>query len=160
MLPPVHIFTDGAAEENLPATAGGMLLCVDLPGKEFFAYRIPAATLASWLDDGRKQAINQVELHPVLTAANTWSEQIRGRDVIFWIDNESARHGLIRGVSPVHASNALIQSTWSTLVRLEVHPWFARVPSCGNPSDDPSREETAHLANKGWLDVSHKIQLG
>ena len=71
--------------------------------REFFAYHVPEDVVTRWLSE-RGQIINQVELHPVAASVKTFRHVIAGRDVIFWIDNESARFGLIRGSSPVPAS--------------------------------------------------------
>ena len=110
--------------------------------------------MAQWLGEQRRQAINQVELHPVAAAVATWQGIIKGRDVIFWVDNESARCGLIRGASPIAPSQLLITRAWLGIATSESMPWFARVPSCGNPADDPSRGRVDRLEADGYVRVA------
>ena len=63
----------------------------------------------------RAQCINQVELHPVAVATGVWKHVLADRDVVFWIDNEAARFGLIRGSSTVDVSRELITCTWNQI---------------------------------------------
>ena len=58
---------------------------------------------------------------------------------MFFIDNDSARHALIAGYSPILASAALIAEVWTHLAALGSHAWFARVPSASNIAAGPSR---------------------
>ena len=107
-----------------------------------------------WIGPLRAQAINQVELQPIFVAINTWASRLKGRDVIMWIDNEAARCGTIKGTSPIDISQELISKIWHRLTEIEAYPWFARVPSVGNPADDPSRLVTDELIAQGWKKVS------
>ena len=147
---PVHVFTDGAAEPDQPATAGAMYIDPESGTRQFLAYEVPHDLISKWVSGDRTQAINQVELHPVSVAINTWQTLLSGRDVVFWIDNESARHGIIRGTSPVPDSSEIIEHIWQKRSDSEVFPWFARVPSAGNPADDPSRMVIDKLVAEGW----------
>ena len=80
-------------------------------------------------------------------AIETWKGRLRGRPVVIFIDNDSARFGLIAGNSPVAASAAIISATWSMIAQLGIFVWFARVPTVCNPADCPSRAKFAELAS-------------
>ena len=149
---PVHIFTDGAAEEGEPASAAGMIYDPESGFKQYFSYRIPADLLGRWLED-RTQCINQVELHPVAVATGIWKSVLADRDAIFWIDNEAARFGLIRGSSAVDVSQELITETWGEISSSQIYPWFERVPSSGNPADAPSRGAYEWLRARGFIGI-------
>ena len=86
---------------------------------------------------------------------------MRGRDIIIFIDNESARHGLINGSSPSISSQELITAVWQEILRLHASVWFARVPTVANIADLPSRGRWKELeelgyrcADQGWQFVS------
>ena len=73
-------------------------------------------------------------------ATGVWKHVLADRDVVYWIDNEAARFGLIRGSSPVDVSRDLSTCTWDQISDSQIYPWFECVPSSGNPADDPSRD--------------------
>ena len=152
---PVCIFTDGAAEEGTPPTAAAMIWDPESGIKEFFRYNVPGALVRHWKSDGKTQVINQVELHPILCACVKWKDQLSNRNVLFFIDNESAKFGLISGSSPAQVSQELISAVWFQLVGVGAFPWFARVPSCCNPADAPSRGLVSDLLKDGWTEVGH-----
>ena len=83
--PPVIIFTDGAAG-GCPAkfTCGGVIF--DRMRKKPLVF---GRELPSTLTD-RAQIICQVEMCPVVWVKATLGESLRGRKVIWFIDNESA----------------------------------------------------------------------
>ena len=75
----------------------------------------------------------------MLLAGIVWAEIIQYRLVVFWLDQDAARQGLTKGYSPSEHSAVLIDLAFQHLSVLQVHPWFARVPSASNPADAPSR---------------------
>ena len=87
----------------------------------------------------QKQVIGQAELFPLLVARLTWSERLRGRSVIFFIDNESARIAAIKSYSPVLPSLRILMQCIGIDFELGISPWHARVPTCCNIADGPSR---------------------
>ncbi|CAL1158015.1 unnamed protein product, partial [Cladocopium goreaui] len=50
---------------------------------------------------GRKQLICQAELFPVIIAKNTWKDALKGRSILWFIDNNSSLAAIIRSYSPV-----------------------------------------------------------
>ena len=76
-----------------------------------------------------------------MNEALVWKRALADRVVVFWIDNEAARFGLVRGTSPVDGSRELITCVWGEISDSQIFPWFERVPSSGNPADAPSRDE-------------------
>ena len=59
---------------------------------------------------------------------------------MFFIVNESARFALVRRYSPVESSRRIIVQVFKEIQELQLFPWFARVPTCCNPADAPSRD--------------------
>ena len=60
---------------------------------------------------------------------------------MYYVDNDSARYGLIRGLSDEPISMTMLAQFWDQDSLGTTNPWFARVPSCANPTDEPSRGE-------------------
>ena len=146
--PPVCIFVDGAVEDCV--TIGGVLLDKVTGTREMFGTIVPEELATRWRE-GRAcgQVIGQAELAPVAVAARLWASAVSGRNVVVFIDNDSAREALIRGYSPSLPSAELIATTWLALAACHCRPWFARVPGPSNSADGPSR-----------LDFGQAKQLG
>ena len=120
-----------------------------LSGPLYFGCSVGDALVSQWASSGDSQVIGQAELLPVLISVHTWAEQLRGLPCIIFIDNDSARHGLVSGYSPLLKSAALIAAVLVQLARVGAFPWFARVPSCSNIADAPSRLDFGPLSK--WV---------
>ena len=156
-LPPaVVIFVDGACEPGavLPAVGLGACMFDTADGTaEFFGTDADAGLVRLWADRPDAQVIAQAELVPTLMAASTWKDRLSGRPALIFIDNDSARFGLISGYSPVLASAALISAAWGLLASLGTAAWFGRVPTACNPADGPSRGKLRELLEAGAVRV-------
>ena len=87
----------------------------------------------------RRQLVGQAEILPVLLAQELWGQYLKGRRVIVFIDNDAARHAIIRGASPSGPSAVLVGLFWANEARLGSFCWVERVPTHSNPADGPSR---------------------
>ena len=104
--------------------------------------------------DGARQVIGQAELLPVIVAQRTWRARWTGRRVLVFVDNDSARHALIRGGSPSLASAHLVSEFWRTETALVAYAWIERVPSASNIADGPSRLRFSQIRELGGRPVS------
>eukprot|EP00435_Cladocopium_sp_Y103_P063575 s66_g25.t1 len=139
-MPPVLVFTDGAVEDELNAVTHGALLLDPCSGKAFFfGDYVPDEFVSLWKKSGKKQVISQAEIFPVLVAKETWSSVLEDRNVIWFLDNDSARMALIRKFSPVLDNFCLLQLNSKLDVQIQSRHWYSRVPSKSNPSDAASR---------------------
>ena len=138
--PPVLVFTDGACEGELrdDVTVGAIVFCRGRQ-PEFFGMAVPDRRKAEWLSTGVKQTIGQAELYPILLAKLTWKDLLRGQRAIYFVDNDSARFAAIRCYSPSLTSSRILWEIAEADAQIEGFPWYARVPSKGNPADGPSR---------------------
>ena len=66
---------------------------------------------------------------------------MKHRAVLYFIDNDAARYGFIRGMSNDPHMSVMLTSFWEEERMSPCYPWFARVASGGNPADDLSRGE-------------------
>ena len=143
---PVLVFTDGACEPDC-TSIGGVLL--DGETVEYFGARIPLPLCKKWCTkDGQTQVIGQAELFPVLVARLTWKSKLKGRRVLFFLDNESARLGLVKAYSPVLPSLEIIMQCLEWDYAFAVDAWYARVPTASNISDGPSRMSARYISGR------------
>jgi hypothetical protein len=136
---PVIVLTDGACEED-GTTVGGVILCPGESTVECFGAQVDERMVASWKTrEDQTQVIGQAEIFPLLVARLTWHHLLRGRRVIYFVDNESARLAMVKAYSPVLPSIELITKCLAFDYREECSSWYARVPTGCNISDAPSR---------------------
>ena len=91
------------------------------------------------------------------------ADRLKGRRVIYWIDNESARFALIKGTSGVDSMNILSSVFHAADLERPSISWFERVPSQSNPADGPSRGKALACAEsfrgiyKGPLNLASDV---
>ena len=135
---PIVVFIDGACEEDC-TSIGGILF---EHGKRPQAF---GAVMAKWVvrewatKEDQSQVICQAEIFPTLVARHTWKERLRGKRVLYFIDNDSARLALIKSYSPVLSSLRIIEQCAVWDCKENCTSWFARVPTGANCADGPSR---------------------
>lgn len=134
---PMILYTDGACEEKI--TAGAMLYEPDTDTFEFWGVEVPDSFAKPWRDLGVEHAVAQSETFPVHVSLCTWAAQMRGREVIHFIDNEPVRESLVVGNTKAVASLQMLSDIARRTVANSVKFWHARVPSPSNPSDACSR---------------------
>ena len=149
--PPVLIYTDGAArmgdmwlspgavsDEDLSSLGVGAVMWDPLGRSlEFCRSAIPRAEVSRWLP--RKQPIMLVELFAAPMALETWAETVRGRNVLLYVDNNSALSALVKGYTPKVDSAKIVSQFWLTAARVRCGIWAERVESKSNIADGPSR---------------------
>ena len=85
---------------------------------------------------------------------------MRGRQVLQFIDNNSAKDALIRGWSAHPASEGIVRAVWEQEMELQTATWYERVPSDSNPADEPSRGALASLEASGARRVQPRLPAG
>ena len=93
------------------------------------------------LDRAKSQYIGQLELLAAVVAHTTFADELRGEQVIHWIDNESAVYSLVKGYSRAPDSARVVNLFHGCVAQLEVTPWIEYVQSDDNIADLPSRGE-------------------
>jgi hypothetical protein len=88
----------------------------------------------------RKQYIGQGELIVGPLCAALFADILKGRDIIWFIDNTSACSALIKGSSPVEDNSAMALIANLALFALAARPWYEYVDTKANPSDGLSRD--------------------
>ena len=129
-------FTDGACEKR--SSVGAVL--VDPTGKAVYTFggELPAELEERFFRNS-KHPIYEVELLPVLISLLIWGESFSRSQVVYYVDNEAAKAGLIRGAGGTSLANVIIGTFCLKEAELQLKTWFSRVPTHSNLSDGPSR---------------------
>ena len=130
-----NLFGD-ASEPGVPSApriCAGVLQ--DRSGKplRFFAVQVPPKILTAL--EPRCKQICFLELLWPLLAAILWSPLLNGSHVLVFEDNQSAQHGLRRGMSCHVDLNALLALFWCGASHHRCRYWFDYIPSAANPAD-------------------------
>ena len=64
-----------------------------------------------------------------------WSERLRGKFVIAFIDQDAARAGMVKAYSPSVANAEIIDLATQAAASFNVFMWFTRVASASNIAD-------------------------
>ena len=142
--PAIHVYTDGSSE-GTDHLWGAVIVGFD-EGPVVAQGEIPRTLSDYWLQHVGDQIICQVELYPVLLVKQVLSTKLAQRRIVFYIDNDPSRDGLISGASDSMCSRSMLYE-FSRLQRAAPsYNWFARVPSFSNCADAPSRGMGRELA--------------
>ena len=151
-------FTDGACEEQ--ASVGAVL--IDPMGKAVCTFGgVLPKELHSFFYSESKHPIYEVELLPVLISAILWGEWFKQSQIVYYVDNEAAKAGFIRGAGATKVANVIVGSFCALEAKLQLKTWFSRVPTHSNLSDGPSRMDFGLVTALGctkceipWLKIS------
>ena len=152
---PVVVLTDGACEEA-GTTVGGFIIA---DGRaRYFGIEVPEAVAESWRSGTNSQVIGQAELFPVYAVKRAFRDWIKGRDVLIFIDNNSARQALIKGHSPSAPSCEIMARVAAEDILAECRCWYARVPTWSNMADLPSRTDFGTLER--LMPAATRVEVG
>lgn len=143
---PAIVYTDGAFESDV-GTWGAVVIIPSLSVRAVHWGYIPEAAMKHWRQQGLTQLICQIELLAVLLVRYGYRKSLANSSVIYFVDNEAARHSLIKGSSP---SLTMYNITFAVSFIDTLHPstsWYERVPSASNCADLPSRLKQLECSN-------------
>ena len=139
-------FTDGACEQE--CSIGGVLVSPQGTAVSAFGSAVPQ-DLVQHLYNDSKHPIYEVELLPLLVSLVMWGSLFQQCQVVFYVDNDSARAGLIKGAGATKMADAIIECFCSRESNLQLKAWFSRVASHSNISDGPSRSDFSLVERLG-----------
>ena len=150
---PVRVYSDASYEPlaEVPARIGFVCFPLDSQRPVGMSVDIPDSVLDKF--QVRETQINVCEaLAGVLIPTNI-PELIRGQDVVWYIDNQSACQVLMKGTSSVRDLSILAAVTQLLLTRLGCRVYWEYVESDSNPSDGLSRDGLVDewTLKQGWL---------
>ena len=149
---PVVVYTDAmyAAAARPPGKVGLVIYDPEdtVSYWRFGSAAVPASLLAKFRP--REQYVGQLEVLAAVAAYTSRPDQLRGRDVIHFIDNSGALFGLAKGYSADVDSARLISVFHVVNAAVAANTWFEYVPSGANISDLPSRGEFELLRSAAY----------
>ena len=99
----------------------------------------------------RERVIHQTELWPAQLAAETWADQLAGRKVVLFFDNDAASAALVKGTTTSAASARIVARLWQAITKAQAQVWVERVASAANPADGPSRNDWRWCLSRGFV---------
>ena len=147
--PPVIVYSDASyAEEQLIL---GWVVFVPDSQPRGFTCTVPPSVIDLW-----KSRVQQIfpgeSLCGIAVPSSCW-ELLTGRDVLWFVDNESACSALIRGHSSQGDVHVIAQTASLLMCRNSCRTWYEWIDSASNVSDGLSRlglQDPWTLA-QGWL---------
>ena len=113
----------------------------------YAAYAPAASEYAHWRE--RSQYVGQLERLAAVAVYYSLAAELRGREVIHFIDNSGAMACLIKNYSSDRDSSRLVHTFWALACALEIDVWFEYVRSAANIADWPSRDKFDFVADLG-----------
>ena len=92
--------------------------------------------------DAKTQRNTQAELLAIIVAMLTWTQLLRGSDLVIYDDSSATIGCALSGSSADEHSKELVATIWLRFAHLQITVWFAWVPwvpTETNPGDAPSR---------------------
>ena len=82
-----------------------------------------------------------LELFAMVSAVMALGEQLKGKRMILFLDNNAASGAMIKASSRVKIILAITECFWQHVAQLGASCWIERVTSEANPADAPSRDK-------------------
>ena len=141
------IFTDGAYEPSdpKPASKGGLLMSPNGKVISVLLWILPTRHLTGWVF-GKFKTSDLWTWNISLDRCR--SKFILKKMVVHYLDNDAARSAFIRANASTPLGTTLVADYIEFEYKCCFSPWFARVASHSNPSDQPSRLTSQLL---GWM---------
>ena len=138
-LPPVVVYSDASYEEesSKPPRLGWVIFDSFQQRPLAWTLDLDPAIVGTWLP--RRQQIFAAEAMAAPAATSNIPASFRGRDVLWFVDNESACSTLIRGASTQEDVNGIAECVHVMAMALCCRLWFEWIDSGSNPSDGLSR---------------------
>ena len=144
-----YVFTDGSCEpEREQGGIGAVLVSPSGAVLEYFGTLIPVQVMRALLRQS-ENPIYYLEVLPLLVAVVTWSKFSEGSQLVMYLDNEGARHSMIRCFAELSYVDKAIQRLLELESQLQLRVWFGRVPTASNIADAPSRMQFEPLKVRG-----------
>ena len=142
-LRPIVVFSDGAWEPTSDHPAGGGVVFIDPVKNERKVAEISVddRMVAHWRKLGKSQLIAELELLPIAVGLHHFSHALKGRRVLWFVDNNSVRDMIIKGTTASPSLFCLLAECFRLAGAMQLVWWISRVPTKSNIADDPSRQE-------------------
>eukprot|EP00435_Cladocopium_sp_Y103_P024655 s97_g6.t1 len=144
----VVVFTDGSWESGV-AGIGACLFDESHGIRLVIQDKVADEMLALWKNIVGDHLICQIELYTMVLVRWEFQDLLSNRRVLLFVDNNSARGGVVKGRSSSPTMDDLLKAFYSAETHHPSFWWVERVPSKSNPGDAPSRFE-GQKAARDW----------
>ena len=133
------VLTDACFEHDTTGGIGGVLCgpmgCVE----ECFHFKLEREDVIPFMNEGQENAIAELETLAVVVAMKLMASKLCSQHVVFCLDTDVSRFGLIKTYSDATGVTKLVKLASVLCEESVVLPWFLRVASPSNVADYPSR---------------------
>ena len=137
------VFTDAAYEvEQLTGGLGAVLVSSDAACRCWFGLKLTTEHCELFGAKNKGTIIYELELLAACLSMELWKSFLVDAFPVLYVDNDSVRHALVRGIASGAVANVVLQRHLKIEVKNSTSVWFARVPTEANIADWPSRGET------------------
>ena len=135
-----HMYVDASYGGDGHSGIGGLLL--DDPGTclNFFSEEVPRDVIYSIRRNDQDTIIFELEGLAIAVGLHVFKEQLRGKRLVVFTDNQAAEACLIKCKSANENMDLIIRFICTSEESLDMMSWIERVPSQSNPADILSRE--------------------
>ena len=134
------VFTDAAYEtEQLTGGLGAVLVDAEATCRCWFGLVLSNEHCELFGSRRKGTIIYELELLAACLAMELWKQFLVDAYPVLYVDNDSVRQALIRGIASGAVANLFLQRHLRFEVMNSTNVWFARVPTEANIADWPSR---------------------
>ena len=133
------ILPDASFQSDRSGGIGGVLMSPNKTLISWFGLKLPPDVVSDFMAVDQDVAIAELETLALYMCVVLWNNLIRSRHILFCLDNEVARYGLMKGYSHAPMVSKIVNALCVQFEESLILPWFLRVPSSANIADFPSR---------------------
>ena len=133
------ILSDASFQSDRSGGIGGVLMSPNKTLISWFGLKLPPDVVSDFMAVDQDVAIAELETLALYMCVVLWNNLIRSRHILFCLDNEVARYGLMKGYSHAPMVSKIVNALCVQFEESLILPWFLRVPSSANIADFPSR---------------------
>ena len=141
------VLTDAFFEPDKTGGVGGVLCNPRGQVEAWFQFKMGQKDVQPFMSQHQENAIAELETLAVVLAMKLWAPKLCSQHVVFCLDNDVARFGLIKGYSNAAGVTKLVRLASMMCEECMMLPWFLRVASPSNIADFPSRLQRHFLLN-------------
>ena len=150
------VLSDASFEDDKSGGLGGVLISSNKSLISWFSMKLSSDMVAQFMATGQEVAIAELETVALYMCIQLWNDLLKSRHVLFCLDNEVTRFGMIKGYSHASMVSRIVNALCIRFEESLILPWFLRVPSSANIADFPSREtEHPFLRSDFKMNAAH-----
>ena len=144
------VLSDASSEADKSGGLGGVLVSSNKALISWFGIRLAPDMVAQFMADDQEVAIAELETVALHMCVQLRNDLLKSRHVLFCLDNEVTRFGMIKGYSHAPMVSRIVNALCIRFEESLILPWFLRLPA--RDTDHPFlksdfRMNAAHVKN-------------